>query len=87
MAISFDLFPRFPRNFSLTFRASSGYLAVLWGRHDRGFVLESGWGPNTNGKFLEVWRNDYCGSLNVAALGARLIVSGGKSKRALGGAV
>lgn len=65
-----------PFRFSLL--ASAGHLSMLCGRAERGFVLESGAGANTSGKFVEVWRNDYCGSINVSAFGLHLIISAGK---------
>lgn len=64
--------------FRLSLLASTGHLSVFCGRAERGFVLESGAGANTSGKFVEVWRNDYCGSINVSAFGLHLIISGDK---------
>lgn len=58
--------------FRFSFNASSGHLSMLFGRHDRGFVLESL--KNPSGKLVETWRNEYCNSLNVAALGMLLVV-------------
>lgn len=66
--------------FNVSIHASSGHLSIFFGRHERGFTLESGYDPNENGKLMETWRNQYCGSLNVAVLGLRLIVSGTPSK-------
>lgn len=71
--------------FRVSIQASSGHLSVLFGLHERGFALESGYGPNENGKLVETWRNQYCGSLNVAVLGLRLIVSGTPSKEEVHG--
>ena len=63
--------------FRVSIQASSGHLSVLLGRHERGFVLESGHGPNESGRLLETWCNEYCGSLNVSALGLLLVVARG----------
>ncbi len=63
--------------FSFSIHATSGHLSVLCGRHERGFVLESGHGSNESGRLLESWRNEYCGSLNVSALGLLLVVARG----------
>lgn len=65
-----------PFNFSIN--TSSEHLAVFWGRDERGFVIETGYGPNQSGKLLETWRNESCGSLNVAVLGLHLIVDSGQ---------
>lgn len=51
---------------------------MLFGRTERGFVLESGAGTNPSGKAVEVWWNPGCGSLNVAAFGLHLIIAGGE---------
>lgn len=64
--------------FSFSLLASTGHLSMLFGRAERGFVLESGSGKNPSGKFVEVWRNDYCGSLNVSAFGLHLVITGGE---------
>lgn len=58
--------------FRFSFTASCQQLSILCGKHDRGFVLERM--KNPSGKLLETWRNDYCNSLNVAALGMLLVV-------------
>lgn len=74
--MALDLNISAPFRFSLL--ASTGHLSMSWGRAERGFVLESGAGANRSGKIVEVWRNDYCGSLNVSAFGLHLIISGGE---------
>lgn len=61
---------------SLSVLAQAGHLYVFWGQQDRGFVLESGHGPNDNGKVFQSWRNEFCGSLNVAAFGWLLVGPG-----------
>lgn len=61
--------------FSLSIHASPNHISVLGGRSERGFVLESGYGKNENGKLVEIWRNDRCGSLNITALGFHLVAS------------
>jgi len=63
--------------FSFSLLASTGHLSMLWGRAARGFVLESGAGKNPSGKVIEVWRNAYCGGLNVTAFGLHLVIPGG----------
>jgi len=65
--------------FRLSILATAGHLSVLCGRQERGFVLEAGQGPTPSGKWLETWRNAHCGSLNVAALGMRLVVDSGRA--------
>ncbi len=71
--MALDLNISAPFRFSLL--ASTGHLSMSWGRTERGFVLESGAGANRSGKILEVWRNAYCGSLNVTAFGLHLVIS------------
>jgi hypothetical protein len=60
---------------SLSIYAAPGHLSIFCGRNERGFVLESGHGKNENGKLVEVWRNDRCGSLNAAAFGLHLVAT------------
>lgn len=64
--------------FSFSLLVSTGHLSMLWGRAERGFVLESGAAKNPSGKFVEVWRDDYCGSFNMSAFGLHLILAGGE---------
>lgn len=72
--MAFELTITAPIHFSL--RASSGHLSMLWGRHERGIVLErQSFGKSGSGKWLETWRNPYCGTLNVSAPGVVLLVS------------
>lgn len=60
----------------LSILAQAGHLSVLWGQNERGFVLESGHGPNENGRLFQSWRNELCGSLNVRAFGWLLVGPG-----------
>lgn len=73
MAISFNIQAG---PLSLSVQAQAGHLSVFWGQNDRGFVLESGQGPNENGRLIQSWRNELCGSLNVAAFGWLLVGPG-----------
>lgn len=75
--MAFNLNITAPFNFSIN--ASLGHLSAFWGRHERGFAIETGYGPNQSGKLLETWRNDYCRSLNVAFMGLHLIVDSGQA--------
>lgn len=74
--MALDIIISAPFRFSLL--ATSGHLSILCGGAERGFVLESGAGKNPSGKFVEVWRNAYCGSPNVSAFGLHLVITGGK---------
>ncbi|TXT31347.1 MAG: hypothetical protein FD131_1051 [Rhodocyclaceae bacterium] len=74
MALEFNISA--PFRFSML--ASAGHLSMFWGWAERGFVLESGAGANPSGKIIEVWRNAYCGSLNVSAFGLHLVIAGSK---------
>lgn len=77
--MAFELTITAPFRFSFT--ASSGHLSVLWGRHERGFVLErQSFGRSGSGKWLEMWRNTYCGTLNVSAFGVLLMIDGGSQE-------
>lgn len=72
--MSFELTITAPFRFSFT--ASSGHLSMLFGRHERGFVLErQSFARSGSGKWLEMWRNPYCGALNVSAPGGLLLLS------------
>lgn len=73
MAISFNIQAG---PLSLSILAQAGHLSVFWGQHGKGFVLESGHGPNDNGRVFQSWRNELCGSLNVAAFGWLLVGPG-----------
>lgn len=77
MAFSFDLSAG---PLSLTINATAAHLAIFWGRSERGFVLERGYGPNPSGKPLEAWRNPGCGTLNAAAFGLHLMVDCGNTQ-------
>lgn len=72
--MSFELTITAPFRFSFT--AYSGHLSVLWGRHERGFVLLTDEKPPILGKWFGTWRNPACGTLNLYALGVTLLVSG-----------
>jgi len=77
--MSFELTITAPFRFSFT--ASSEHLSMLWGQHERGFVLErQSFGRSGSGKWLEMWRNNCCGTLNVSAPGVHLLVSSWKQR-------
>lgn len=64
--------------FSFSCLLTTDHLSMLFGRAERGLVLESGAGTNPSGKIVEVWRNAYCDSLNVSAFGLHLIIAHGE---------
>lgn len=77
--MAFELTITAPFRFSFT--ASSRHLSILCGQHERGFVLErQSFAKSGNGKWLEMWRNSYCGTLNVSAPGVLLLVSSWKQR-------
>lgn len=72
--MAFELTITAPFRFSFT--ASSGHLSMLFGRHERGFVLLTNEKPPIRGKWGGTWRNPACGTLNLYALGVTLLVAG-----------